>query len=343
MMKKYRFVDDYSEGCHPRILEALMAANTGQQEPYGLDEHSEQARQLLLRKSGQPDLAIHFVASGTIANICIAAAITRSHESIITTDIGHIVSSEAGAIDALGRQLIKVPARDGKMTEDALDTALQHLRESPFGTVPRCVYISNATEFGTVYTLAELRTLSETCRSNDLLLWLDGARLGAALVSTDDLSLTDIAELTDVFWIGGTKAGGLAAEAIVISNAGLRSDFATILRQRGAVLAKSRLAGVQFLSLFSDDLFFELSRHACAMARKLAEGIRAADYRLYVSAESNMVFAILPDRVIERLQQSFELYAWKKLDNDLSVVRFVTSWATPEHQVDALVALASST
>jgi threonine aldolase len=337
-MRKYSFLDDYSEGCHPKILEALASTNMTQQTAYGEDEYSEQARALIRGHLGQADVPVYFVAGGTLANIIIMSSALRSHEAVVAANTGHIVVRETGAIEATGHKIITVLSEDGKLTPNDVESALASNGHYPHMAKPRLVYISNATEIGTVYTLAELRALSEVCKANGLLLLLDGARLGAALsASTNDLTLKDIAELTDIFWIGGTKAGALVGEAIVIPNRSLAEDFLCHVKQRGALLAKGRLLGLQFFQLFESSLFFDLPKHANRMAQKLSTAITSSGYTLAAQTESNQVFPVLPDSKIETLKEMFDFYVWEKLDDQRSVIRLVTSWATDEQQVDALI------
>lgn len=338
-MKKYRLIDDYSEGCHPRILEALASTNTEQAKPYGDDEHSDRAKRLIRGRLRDPKTAIYFVAGGTLANIVIAASTLRNHESIIAADCGHIVGSEAGAIEAIGHQIITLPNVNGKLTPNGVESVLEDLRHSPFATRPRMVYISNATELGTVYDAVELAALSKVCQANELLLWLDGARLAAALAGPRELTLADIEKYTDVFWLGGTKSGALLGEAIIIPNHDIAVDFAIHLKQRGAILSKGRVFGLQFAELFNNNLIFELAQHACKQAMTLSAAIENAGHRLFVETEANLVFAILPDDLITRLNERFELYVWKPLGDGQSLVRLATSWATNSEQVDQFVEL----
>ncbi|MEE9334905.1 MAG: beta-eliminating lyase-related protein [Granulosicoccaceae bacterium] len=337
-MGRYSFLDDYSEGCHPRILDALSKTNMIQQTAYGDDEYSVKARILIREQLGAVDIPVFFVAGGTLANIIISSISLRSHEAVIAANTGHIVVRETGAIEATGHKIISVQSDDGKLTPTSIKTALANNAHFPHMAKPRLVYISNATEAGTVYTKAELQALSLVCKDNGLLLLLDGARLGVALTAgISDLSLADIAELTDIFWIGGTKAGALIGEAIVIPNSNLAEDFAFHIKQRGGLLAKGRLLGIQFMELFSGGLFFELTRHANTMAQKLSESITACGYKLAAPTQSNQVFLILPDALIESLKVNYDFYVWEKIDNQHSVTRIVTSWATDEKQVDALI------
>ena len=337
-MTKYSFLDDYSEGCHPNIIEALSSTNFFQQTAYGNDEFSAKAVNLIRDKIGSADMPVYFVAGGTLANIIIVSSLLRSHEAVIAASTGHIVLRETGAIEATGHKIIPVDTADGKLNSQHVESALAANAHFPHMARPRLVYISNASETGTIYTKAELQSLSATCRQHGLFLMMDGARLGVALsASTNDLTLKDIAELTDIFWIGGTKAGALLGEAIVISNNQLADDFDFHIKQRGALLAKGRLLGLQFAELFSGDLFFELSRYANSMAQKISKAIVSAGYTLAASTESNLVFPILPDILIERLRQNFDFYVWEKSADDHSVIRLVTSWATDETQVEAFI------
>ena len=337
-MSKYSFLDDYSEGCHPKILEALASTNLVQQTAYGNDEYSEQARKLIRKHLGGKKFPIYFVAGGTLANIIIMSNALRSHEAVIAASTGHIVVRETGAIEAIGHKIITVVSADGKLTSGDIKAALANNAHYPHMAKPRLVYISNATEAGTVYTKAELQSLSETCNANDLLLLLDGARLGVALTANiNDLTLEDIAELTDIFWIGGTKAGALIGEAIVIPNEHLANEFSFHIKQRGGLLAKGRLLGLQFVELFTDGLFFDLTQHANAMAQKLSTAITRGGYSLTAATESNQIFPILPDIMIESLKQNNDFYVWEKANDQHSVIRMVTSWATDEKKVDALI------
>ena len=337
-MNKYSFLDDYSEGCHPRILDALNKTNLIQQTAYGDDAYSERARELIWEQLGGKDFPVYFVAGGTLANIIIASSCLRSHEAVIAAGTGHIVMRETGAIEATGHKIITVASEDGKLSPVGIETALANNAHFPHMAKPRMVYISNATEAGTVYTKEELQRVSEVCKTNDLLLLLDGARLGVALTAiANDLSMEDIAHLTDIFWLGGTKAGALIGEAIVIPNQDLAADFAFHIKQRGGLLAKGRLLGLQFVELFSGGLFFENSRHANVMAQKISAAITSYGHRLSAPTESNQIFPILPNTLIDRLDERYRFYRWEKIDDQHSVIRMVTSWATEASQVDDFI------
>jgi threonine aldolase len=338
-MTTFSFLDDYSEGCHPDILQALLESNLIQHAPYGSDAYSEEAKASIQGHLGGVRADIHFVASGTMANIVAISSCLRPHEAVIAVGSGHIVVREAGAIEATGHKLIVVPAVNGKLTPANIEAALAGNAHFPHMAKPRLLYLSNATETGTVYTLPELRAISTLAKQRGLILFVDGARLGAALSSNkSDATLADIASLADIFWIGGTKAGALLGEALVVCNPSLKEDFAFHMKQRGGMLAKGRLLGIQFRELFgTKKLFFTMARHANAMAEKLAAGISSAGYLLSAESETNQVFPILPNSVISMLQEGFQFYVWEKQGPDSSVIRLVTSWATEERHVDAFL------
>lgn len=335
---KYSFKNDYSEGCHPSILDALAKRNLEQSDPYGTDIHSNSARDLIRHHLGHSDTPIFFVTGGTQANLVVHACALRSHEAVIAPSLGHIQTNEAGAIEATGHKIITAEAVNGKLTARNLQHVLDTHTLFPHVARPRMVYISNATEIGTVYNKAELTALAEICRANQMYLMVDGARLGSALVSDDsNFTLADLTALTDIFWIGGTKCGALFGEAIVIPNKTLAEDFELHLKQRGALLAKGAALGIQFKQLFTDDLYFDLARHANRLAKKMADGIKSAGFEMAAECQANMLMAILPNHVIEHLSESFDFYVWQKIDEDHSQIRLVTSWATDESQVDRFI------
>ncbi|MGR3635474.1 MAG: threonine aldolase family protein [Shimia sp.] len=343
IMVKYSFLDDYSEGAHPQILEALAKTNLVQQTAYGDDAYSDEAKDYMRGFMGSSAPDIWFVASGTLANILAISSSLRPHEAVVATAAGHIVVREIGAIEATGHKIITVPPVDGKLTPDSIQSAIAANAHYPHMAKSKLVYISNATEVGTLYTREELEQISELCKAKGLLLLLDGARLGAALTAEkNDLTLEDIADLVDIFWIGGTKVGALLGEAIVIPNPDLREDFNFHIKQRGALLAKGRILGLQFRELFKDELFFSLARHSNQMAARLSEGIAKAGYGFVAETETNQLFPILPNSVIERLHQDFDFYVWEPFDEMHSVTRLVTSWATEETVVESFVTKISS-
>ena len=343
-MPNYSFLDDYSEGCHPEILDALAASNMVQQTAYGNDEHTAAARRLIADQCALPGAAVYLVSGGTLANLIISAALLRPHEAIISPTTGHMAMRETGAIEATGHKIITMPASDGKLTPSDVEAAVAANSQAPHMAKPKLVYISNATEFGTVHSLDELRALRAACDEHGLLLLIDGARLGVALASerSAGADMAAIASIADVFWIGGTKAGTLFGEAIVLSNPALADEFDFHLKQRGALLAKGRALGVQFEVLFSNGLFERGAAHANETARTLAAGVVAAGYTLAADTESNQVFALLPNAMIEQLQADFSFYIWEARPDDHSVIRLVTSWATDRDQVDRFVSTLAS-
>lgn len=340
VQEKYSFVDDYSDGAHPEILNAVIECNKHRQIPYGNDLLSERARKAI-RKTLQcsDDVSVWFVPSGTSANAISIASCLRPHEAVIAASSGHIVVRETGAIEATGHKIINVPPVNGKLTVATITEALEENWHFPHMARPRLVYISNATEIGTVYTRKELEDIHQLCRQRDLLLFIDGARLGHAMASSkNDVTMPDVLRLSDLFWIGGTKNGALFGEAIVIKDPKLSADFGFHVKQQGCLLAKSWLMGAQFLALFEDDLYLELAAHANDMATRLSGDLVKAGHVLLAETESNQVFAILPVVLIEKLQKSFSFYIWKKLyddsgNSDKAVIRLVTSWATRPDQV----------
>lgn len=334
----YSFTNDYSEGAHPHILKALMDSNLIQHTGYGMDEdHCGRAKALIKKEIGREDASIHFLVGGTQANLTVIASALKPWEAVICAATGHINVHETGAIEATGHKVLAIPAADGKVTPAmVLETLEAHPDEHM--VKPKMVYISNTTEIGTQYTKAELEALSRVCRQNNLYLFLDGARLGAALTSSaNDLTMADIAALTDVFYIGGTKNGALFGEAVVILNPAIDENFRFSIKQRGGMLAKGWLLGIQFETLFTGGLFYEMASHASRLADTLREGIRKAGYPFYSDSVSNQVFPIFPDELIETLSRDFSFNIQEKVDDSHHAIRLVTSWATKEEAVTAFL------
>ena len=334
---KHNFRNDYSEMAHPMVLEALSAVGKTQFEGYGLDEFSMRAADLVRSKISAPSADVHFIAGGTHANLVVISSALRPHEAVIAPETGHIFVHETGAIEATGHKICTVEGSNCKLNADDIEAVVaEHCDEHM--VKPRLVYISLSAENGAVYTKAELSAISECCRKNALYLYLDGARLGAAINSPAcDLTYSDIAELTDAFYIGGTKNGALFGEAIVICADEMKPDFRFNLKHRGAMLAKGAAIGVQFEALLTNDLYDELARHAVSTAIKLADGFTSLGYGFMYPAETNLLVPVFPDRVAERLHQLYGFYDWQKL-GDMTAVRIVTSWATPEDIVDEFIA-----
>jgi threonine aldolase len=333
-MYTYSFFNDYSEGVHPAILDLLTKTNLDQEPGYGDDSISTQAKELIKTSLGNADVDIHFVSGGTQANLIILASLMKPYESVIAANTAHISIHEAGAIEATGHKINAVEVKDGKLTvEDIKKVFESHTDEHM--VKPKVVFVSQSTELGTVYTRAELEAISTYCHSHNLFLHLDGARLGSALTSTkSDLTLADIVRLTDIFYIGGTKNGALFGEAIVISNPELKANFRYYLKQHGALLAKGRAVGAQFVGLFTNNLYFDLAKHANTMAAKLGDGIRASSFGFLTESSTNQIFPIFPDTLIAKLQESYGFYVWARVDDAHSAIRLVTSWATKEEKVD---------
>jgi threonine aldolase len=330
------FMNDYSEGAHPRILELLMKSNLEQNTGYGEDTHSDRAKQYMKKEMQREDVDIHFIPAGTQTNLLVISSFLRPHQCVIAAHTGHINVHETGAIEATGHKVVAMPAVDGKLTTDAIIEALDR-HSGEHMVQPKMVYISDTTELGTIYTKAELTAISNLCKEKGLLLFLDGARMGSALTcKANDLTLKDIAQLVDVFYIGGTKNGALLGEALVLCKEELKEDFRFCIKQRGAMMAKGFVIGMQFEALFQEGLFYELGRHANQMAEKIAEVLRTCGYPFYASACTNQLFPILPKEVLEQLSKNFIFSEQAKIDENHSAIRFVTSWATTEENVETL-------
>lgn len=336
-MKKYLLLNDYSEGAHPEILKALSASNLKQEIGYGEDTYCVSAKNEIRKLIQNEDADVHFVSGGTQANLTILSSLLKPYESVISANTGHINIHEAGAIEATGHKIEEVFVPDGKLAPDLIKGLIEEHKDEHM-TLPRVVFISNSTEVGTIYRKAELENLSQFCRGNSLYLYLDGARIGSALTAkSNDLSLPDIARLTDVFYIGGTKNGALLGEAIVVCNKKLQPDFRRCMKQKGALLAKGRILGVQFEELFKDNLFFKIAEHANIMAGKLSDEIRKLGYGFMTESATNQIFPIFPNDIIKNLEAMYGFYIWSKVNDDKSAIRLVTSWATEEKAVNEFI------
>lgn len=336
----YSFNNDYSEGAHPRILQALLTANLVQHDGYSMDsQNTAHAKELIKKEIGRSDADIHWIVGGTQANLITIAAALKPYQAVVCAHTGHINVHETGAIEATGHKVIAMTSADGKLTPAMVQEALSTHTDEHM-VQPKMVYISNTTEIGTQYTKAELEALCHLCRQKGLYFFLDGARLGAALASpVNDLTMADIAALTDVFYIGGTKNGALFGEALIILNPDLKQDFRYMIKQRGAMLAKGWLLGIQFEELFQNNLFYDMANHANEMASILREGIGECGYPFYSESVSNQLFPIFPDKIIARLRQDFQFLDQARVDDVHTAVRLVTSWATTEAAVKAFVAV----
>ena len=335
------FRNDYSQGAHQRVLDKLGQVNMDQNPAYGQDSHCSAALQWIRKAVGMQHAAVHFVSGGTQANLTVIAALLRPHQGIIAADTGHISGHETGAIEATGHKVLVLPGVDGKlMPESIMNLADAHTAdENHEHTVqPGMVYISNATELGTVYAREELKAISRACRKKGLFLYMDGARLGYALESPScDLSIADIAGCCDVFTIGLTKQGALFGEAIVIISAELQRDFRYLIKQRGGMLAKGWLMGAQFEALMEDGLYFSLAREAVRLAMLMKGKFLSLGVPLLSDAVSNQLFPIFSERVISALSPRYGFSRIQTMDNGKTAVRFCTSWATKESDVLALL------
>ncbi|MBU5425472.1 low specificity L-threonine aldolase [Tissierella pigra] len=332
----YSFRNDYSEGAHPRILELLMSSNYEPNIGYGEDIHSDRAKEYIKRLIEREDADIHFIPGGTQTNMLVISSFLRPHQCVISADTGHINVHETGAIEATGHKVVAMPCKDGKLTPDIIKKALNHHSDEHM-VQPKMVYISNCTELGTIYSKDELISIHEICKKNELLLFLDGARIGSALTcKTNDLNIKDIANLVDVFYIGGTKNGALLGEALIILNKDLKKDFRFLIKQRGALAAKGFVLGIQFEALFQDDLYFELAKHANEMAEILKSIIEETGYTFYAEPYTNQIFPIFPDTLLKKMEKEFVYEFIEKVDENNTAVRFVTSWATKVEAVEAV-------
>lgn len=335
-----QFQCDYAEGAHEKVLQKLVETNLEQTVGYGMDPYCEAARDRIREICRTPEADVHFLVGGTQTNTTVIAAALRPYEGVIAADSGHINVHETGAIEACGHKVLALPSEDGKITAEQVETYYKlHINDdsSEHMVKPGMVYISQPTELGTLYTKAELETLYTVCRKNELFLFVDGARLGYGLMAADcDMKLPELAANCDVFYIGGTKVGALFGEAVVINHPALKKDFRYMIKQKGGMLAKGRLLGIQFLTLLEDNLYFEISAHADRLAEKLREAIRAAGFPFLVESHTNQVFAILPDEALEKLGREYCFSYQQRMDDTHSAVRFCTSWATTEEQVARL-------
>ena len=335
------FSNDYSEGAHPKILENLIKTNFVPQVGYGDDSFCLSAAEKIRAACGCPNTVVRFLVGGTQTNQIIIDALCESWEGVISASTGHVNSHEAGAIEYTGHKVITLPHHDGKISSDELKSYLSDFladSNNEHMVRPGAVYISHPTEYGTLYTKSELFSISSVCREFSIPLYLDGARLGYALASDEnDLTLSDIAELCDVFYIGGTKVGALCGEAVVFTKNNAPKHFTSIIKQHGALLAKGRLLGVQFDTLFTDDLYTEISRNAIKTAAKLKSALKEKGYELFIDSPTNQIFIIMDNEKLKKLAEKVVLSTWEKLDESRTVIRIATSWATTEDSVDEFI------
>ena len=335
-----RFECDYTTGAHPRILEALVNTNTEGCPGYGVDIHCERARAMLRELCQAPEAGVHFLVGGTQANATVIAAALRPHQGVLCAETGHIHVHETGAVEATGHKVLALPAENGKTTARQIDRYCQdHYDNEAWEHMvqPGLVYLSQPTELGTVYTLAELEEISQTARRWKLPLFVDGARLACGLAASD-ITLPDLARLCDAFYLGGTKAGLLFGEAVVITNPELDRDFRPLIKQHGGMLAKGRLLGVQFEAFLQNNLFLEIGRQEVAQAMRIRKALLDKGIPLLMDSPTNQQFPILPDSAIRELEKKYSCEFWTKVDDTHSAIRFCTAWSTRDEDLDELIA-----
>lgn len=347
-----KFDCDYLEGCHPDILKMLEKTNFEQTEGYGCDKYCEKAKKLILAacgfagKRGKNVPDVHFLVGGTQTNTTVISAILRPHQGVISAVTGHVNVHETGAIESTGHKVLALPSSDGKLTADQVEKYVEScVNDCNYEHIvqPGMVYVSFPTENGTVYSKRELSELRKVCLKYGLPLFIDGARLGYGLKAVgNDLTLPDIAALCDVFYIGGTKNGALFGEAVVITNNDFKKDFRNIIKQRGGMLAKGRLLGIQFMTLFSDNLYFRLAEHAVKTATEIKNALKNNGIEFLFDSPTNQIFPVFPDEIYEKLSKKFSFAFWEKVDEKYTAVRICTSWATKESDAADLIKAFSS-
>lgn len=331
------FKNDYSEGALPEIMEALVKTNLESTVGYGMDEYCLQASEKIKKRINRPDAEVHFLVGGTQANQTCISAFLRSYEAVIGVKTAHINVHETGAIEATGHKVVTVTGIDGKVTPQDIRAAVEYHSDEHM-VKPKMVYVSDSTEIGTIYYKKELEEISACCKELGLYLYLDGARLGSALTAEgNDLTIEDIANLTDAFYIGGTKNGALFGEAVVLLNPELKREFRYSIKQHGGMLAKGRLLGIQFDCLFTDDLFFKAAAHANRMAMKLKKGLSDWGVEFMADSVTNQQFPIFTNEEIEALNREFLFEYNDKIDANRTAIRFCTSWATREEDIQMLI------
>lgn len=337
------FESDYIEGAHEKILQRLIETNMEKLSGYGNDKYCERAKQKIREACKCPQADIYFLVGGTQTNATVIDSVLNQYEGVVAASSGHVSIHEAGAIEFTGHKVIEIPHKYGKIEADTLKKHLQTFYADgshEHMVFPGMAYISHPTEYGTLYTKDELIGISAVCKEYKIPLYLDGARMGYGLMSKHtDVTLPVIAECCDVFYIGGTKVGALCGEAVVFTKRNTPKHFATMVKQHGALLAKGRLLGIQFDTLFTDDLYFKISKHALEMAELLKQGFQRKGYSFYLESQTNQQFIVLENEEMEQLQKKVSFSIWEKADDNHTVVRFATSWATKKEDVEELITL----
>ena len=334
-----RFECDYITGAHPKVLQALVDSNLEPHPGYGEDEYCARAAQLIRELCQAPEADVHFLVGGTQTNTTVIASALRPHQGVISTELGHIALHETGAIEATGHKVLTVPTQDGKLTAQQVEQVCrEHLEDEAMEhkVQPGMVYLSHPTELGTVYTRAELEAICAAAHRYHIPVFVDGARLAYGLAASD-ITMPDLARLADVFYIGGTKSGALFGEAVVITNDSLKRDFRYFIKQRGALLAKGRLLGVQFLALLSDGLYEQIGQQAVAQALRIKKAFQDKGWPFLVDSPTNQQFVVVPDPVYEWIRQSYSTEHNGKPDPDHTAIRFCTTWSTRDEDIDALI------
>lgn len=336
-MKMYSFKSDYSEGAHPQVMEALVRTNFEQTTGYSQDDYCEQARHKIKEQLKREDVDIHFLVGGTQANLTVIASALKPYQACIAADTGHINVHETGAIEATGHKVLTIQSDDGKINSKQVQEVLD-LHTDEHMVQPKMIYISNPTEVGTIYSASELKALYDFAKAHQLYLFVDGARLASALaIKENSLTLEDLAFYSDVFYIGGTKCGALFGEAVVISNEELKPDFRYMMKQRGGMLAKGRLLGLQFLALFENNLYYQIGEYENKMAARMRDVFVQHGLTFLADSPSNQLFPILKDSVIEEIGKKYEYTYMQRIDPTHSCIRLVTSFATNAKKVEEFV------
>lgn len=334
------FASDYIAGAHPVVLERLCETNLVNQPGYGADEYCESARDKIRKACELPEAEVEFIAGGTETNQIVISSLLHDYEGVIAAETGHVSTHEAGAIEYSGHKVITLPQKEGKINADNLKNLISGFysdENHEHMVFPGMVYISYPTEYGTLYSKAELESIAGVCHEHGMPLYIDGARLAYGLMSKAcDLTLPDIARIADAFYIGGTKAGTLLGEAVVFTKGNKPKHFMNYIKKRGSLLAKGRVLGVQFDALFTDDLYFEIGSHAIEMAEKMKEIFKKHGYEFFLDSPTNQQFVVLPDEDVRRLSESVEAGFWEKTDETHTVLRFATSWSTTDEDLEAL-------
>lgn len=335
------FENDYSEGAHPRILEILGESNHIQSQGYGQDEFCQEAGKLVKDACEDPTLSVYFLSGGTQVNATLISHALRNYEAVLASDTAHIYDHETGAIEAQGHKIIPLPNKEGLLPAEEVKNYMDYysgLADNNHLPLPKMVFLSNSSEYGTIYKKADLQALRQVCDQYELYLYLDGARLGYALASKEnDLSLADIASLTDVFYFGGTKIGAMFGEALVIKNESLKAHIEKTIKQKGGLLAKGRFLGLQFQALFENELYLDLGQHANSLAERIRQTLIDLGIDLYIDSPTNQLFPIFHEENLKILEEDFIFSPWKDLEDGREVVRVCTSWATKEENVDLLI------